>query len=124
MNTEGWWHVVVPKDINNDGNTDFILGNHGLNSFFKASVSKPVTMYVNDFDLNGDIEQIICAFNGTKSYPVALKDDLEKQIPSLATKYPKYDDFKEQTIEDIFQPEILSRSVMLKRVYWSPVNDK
>ncbi len=114
LNTEGWWHTIVPKDLNNDGNIDFILGNHGLNSFFKASVNKPVTMYVNDFDLNGDIEQIICSFNGDKSYPVTIKDDLEKQIPSLATKYAKYDDFKDQTIEDIFPPEILNRSVKLE----------
>jgi hypothetical protein len=114
MNTEGWWHTIIPRDLNNDGNIDFILGNHGLNSFFKASVNKPVTMYVNDFDLNGDIEQIICSFNGDISYPVPVKDDLEKQIPSLATKYAKYDDFKDQTIEDIFPPEILTRSVKLE----------
>jgi hypothetical protein len=48
MNTEGWWNVIKAKDLNNDGKTDFILGNHGLNSYFKASAEKPVTMYVND----------------------------------------------------------------------------
>ena len=87
--TEGWWHTVVAKDLNGDGNIDFVLGNHGLNSRFKASADKPVTMYVNDFDLNGSIEQIICSFNGDKSYPVAMKDDLVKQIPSLAGEISK-----------------------------------
>jgi len=113
LNTEGWWQVVVPADLNNDGNIDFIIGNHGLNSFFKASSGKPVTMYVNDFDLNGNIEQILCAFNGDKSYPVVIKDDLEKQISSMAKKYMKFDDFKDQVIEDIFQSEVLDRSVKL-----------
>ncbi len=89
------------------------LAIHGLNSFFKASADRPVTMYVNDFDLNGSIEQIICSFNGDKSYPVAMKDDLVKQIPSLATKYQKYEDYKDQTIEDIFSAEVLKRSVKL-----------
>jgi hypothetical protein len=70
-------------------------------------------MYVNDFDLNGSVEQIICYFQGDKSYPVAMKDDLVKQIPSLATKYQKYEDYKDQTIEDIFPPEVLQRSVIL-----------
>ncbi len=113
-NTEGWWHTITAKDVNGDGFVDFILGNQGLNTFFKASPDKPLSMYVNDFDLNGSIEQIICAYNGDKSYPVPMKDDLVKQLPSLATKYPKYADYKDQTIEQIFPPEILNRSVILK----------
>jgi hypothetical protein len=112
-NTEGWWHTITAKDIDGDGNVDFILGNHGLNSRFKASEKKPVTMYVNDFDLNGTIEQIICTYNGDKSYPVAMKDDLVMQIPSLGMKYKKFDDYKEATIEDIFSDEVLKRSVKL-----------
>ncbi|OFY69864.1 MAG: hypothetical protein A2Y71_16640 [Bacteroidetes bacterium RBG_13_42_15] len=113
LNTEGWWNVIKAKDLNNDGKTDFILGNHGLNSYFKASAEKPVTMYVNDFDLNGTVEQVICTYNGNKSYPVAIRDDLIKQIPSLATKYAKYSDYSDQTIEDVFPPEVLSKSIKL-----------
>jgi len=111
--TEGWWHRIIAKDLNGDGLTDFVLGNHGLNSRFKASVKRPVTMYVNDFDLNGSIEQIICNYNGNKYYPVAMKDDLVKQIPSLEKKYVKFDDYKDQTIGDIFPADVLERSVIL-----------
>jgi hypothetical protein len=113
-NTEGWWHTIIKKDLNNDGKIDFILGNHGLNSFFKASAEKPVTMFVNDFDLNGSIEQIICTHNGNGTYPLVMRDDLIKQIPSFETKYKTYDDYKDQTMEDIFPPEVLMRSVKLE----------
>jgi enediyne biosynthesis protein E4 len=113
-NTEGWWHTIIARDLNGDGFTDFILGNHGLNSFFKASPEKPVTMYVNDFDLNGDIEQIICTYKGKESYPVAMKDELVRQIPSLATKYKRYEDYKDQKISDIFPPEVLQKSIKLE----------
>jgi hypothetical protein len=113
-NTEGWWHSIIAKDLNGDGKIDFVLGNQGLNSFFRASVKKPVTMYVNDFDLNGSIEQIICTYNGDKSYPVAMKDDMVKQIPLLAEKYKKFDDYKDATIEDLFPPDILNRAIKLK----------
>ncbi|NSW93334.1 MAG: VCBS repeat-containing protein [Bacteroidales bacterium] len=113
LNTEGWWNTIETADLNGDGNIDFILGNHGLNSFFKASAVKPLTMYVNDFDLNGSVEQIICGFKGDKSYPLVMKDDLVKQIPSLKNKYQKYEDYKNQTIENIFPPEVLNRSLRL-----------
>ena len=101
------------KDLNGDGNMDFVLGNHGLNSYFKASVKQPVTMYVNDFDMNGSVEQIICTYNGDKSYPVVMKDDLVKQIPVLAGKYKKFEDYKDQTIQDIFSDEVLQRAIKL-----------
>jgi hypothetical protein len=112
--TEGWWHTVIAKDLNEDGKIDFVLGNNGLNSRFKASSDRPVTMYVSDFDLNGSIEQIICSYNGDTSYPVAMKDDLVNQIPSLQTKYPKFDDYKNATIDDLFPPEVLGKATVLK----------
>jgi enediyne biosynthesis protein E4 len=111
--TEGWWHVIVAKDLNGDGFMDFILGNHGLNSFFKALTDQPVRMYVNDFDLNGSVEQILCTYNHGVSYPLVMKDDLVKQIPPLGIKYKKFDDYKNQTMTDIFPADVLQRSVVL-----------
>lgn len=111
--TEGWWHTITAGDLNGDGHIDFALGNHGLNSRFKATSEKPVTMYVNDFDLNGDVEQVICVYNGDKSYPVVMKDDLIRQIPALDRKYRKFDDYKNQTMEDIFSADVLARSIRL-----------
>jgi enediyne biosynthesis protein E4 len=113
-NTEGWWHTIIAKDLNGDGKVDFVLGNQGLNTFFKASEKKPLTMYVNDFDLNGSIEQVICAYNGDKSYPIAMMDDLVKQIPSLSEKFKKFNDYKDVTIENMFPPDVIARSVLLK----------
>ncbi|MFZ5972711.1 MAG: VCBS repeat-containing protein [Bacteroidota bacterium] len=111
---EGWWRRIVASDIDKDGDMDFILANHGLNSKFKASLSKPVTMYVSDFDKNGTTEQIVCAYNGDTSYPVVLRHDLVMQIPSLKKKYLKYENFKDQTIADVFNKQELSESIQLK----------
>jgi enediyne biosynthesis protein E4 len=112
--TEGWWNCLAIGDFNGDGAIDFIAGNHGLNSRFKASPEKPVTMYVSDFDLNGTVEQVICTFEGDKLYPLALRHDLLRQIPSLEKKYPTYESFKDQQITDIFTPEQLENSIRLE----------
>lgn len=112
-NTEGWWHTIEAADLNGDGYVDFVLGNHGLNSFFKASKEKPVMMYVNDFDLNGTVEQIICTYKGEKAWPLVGKDEIVSQIPSLEAKYPKFADYMNQTMEDIFPAEVIKRSLLL-----------
>ncbi|HRG78055.1 MAG TPA: VCBS repeat-containing protein [Cyclobacteriaceae bacterium] len=100
--TNGWWNRIKATDLDKDGDIDFVVANHGFNSRFKASAERPVTMFVNDFDKNGSIEQIICSFNGGKSYPIVLRHDLLTQIPSLKKKYLKYENYSDQTINDIF----------------------
>ncbi len=111
--TNGWWNRIEGADLDGDGDIDFVVGNHGLNSRFKATVDRPVCMYINDFDQNGSVEQIICSYNGDKSYPLVLRHDLVKQIPSLKKKYLKYETYKDQTISDIFTPEQLKNALKL-----------
>lgn len=111
-NTSGWWNRIASSDIDNDGDIDFIVGNHGLNSRFKASVEAPISCYVNDFDNNGSIEQIVCNYNEGKSYPLVLRHDLIKQLPHLKKKYVYYTNYKGQAIEDIFTSEELKNSIV------------
>jgi hypothetical protein len=113
LKTAGWWNRLQATDLDGDGDIDLIAGNHGLNSKFKASDEKPVSMYINDFDMNGDVEQIICQYDGDKSYPISLKHDLTKQIPGLLKKYPKYEMYKDQQITDIFSPSQMKDAIHL-----------
>jgi hypothetical protein len=110
--SNGFWNCIEIADVNGDGNPDIIAGNLGLNTRFKASSDKPVSMYVNDFDQNGTVEQIITVFNTERAYPLALRHDLVRQMPGLKKKYLKFENYREQTIEDIFTPEQLSRAVV------------
>lgn len=111
-NTSGWWNRIASSDIDNDGDIDFIVGNHGLNSRFKASVDEPISCYINDFDNNGSIEQIISIYNEGKSYPLVLRHDLIKQLPHLKKKYVNYSQYKGQTINDFFNEKELESSIV------------
>ncbi len=108
--TNGWWNAIHASDLDNDGDIDFVLGNHGLNSRFTATQEKPVRLYLNDFDQNGSAESIITCYFGDESYPMALKHDLTMQLPALRKKYIKYESYQDQKIEDMFAPEILANS--------------
>jgi hypothetical protein len=111
--SNGWWNVLEIEDLNGDGRLDLILGNHGLNSRFKATEEKPLHMLVKDFDRNGTIEQIICQYEGDKLFPLSLRHDLSMQIPSIKKKYLKYDSYKDQEITDIFGPKGLNGALDL-----------
>jgi len=111
--TNGWWNKIEIADVNSDGYPDIIAGNHGLNSRFKCSQNKPVSMYVSDFDNNGSIEQIVTCYNKDSAYPMVLRHDLVSVLPSLKKKYLKYESYKEQTVEDIFSQEQLKKATRL-----------
>ena len=73
-------------------------------------------MHVKDFDKNGFVEQIVSAYKGDTSYPIALRDDLIKTLPFLKTRFLNYKDYANQTITDIFSPDELE-GALLKQAY-------
>ncbi|MCG8308901.1 MAG: VCBS repeat-containing protein [Cytophagales bacterium] len=112
--SSGWWNTIESEDLDGDGDPDYVIGNHGLNSRFRASKHKPVTCYVNDFDQNGIVEQIICTYKGDKSYPMMLRHDFVMQMPTFKSRFAKYASFKGLTITDIFSESQIGNSIKLE----------
>jgi hypothetical protein len=112
-NSEGWWSSLDAKDYDGDGDIDFIFGNLGLNSKLKASVDKPIKLFVGDFDKNESVEQVLTHFIGDKEYPFYTRDEMTKQMPYLKKKFLSYHKYAEATLQDIFSKEQLDGSKQL-----------
>ncbi len=110
----GLWQAIVPFDIDGDGDTDYVLGNWGQNSKFKASTKYPMKMYYNDFDNNGSTETIVTIEKEGKYYTLEGLNDLSGQISSLRNEFSKYEDFAGKTVEEIFGRKILKASSLLE----------
>ena len=112
--SEGWWNSIEQGDFDHDGDMDYIIGNFGRNSQLRTSISEPVTLYTKDFDNNGSLDPILCAFNMGEEFPVFSKDDMVGQLSGLKGKYLNYSDYASAKITDVFSAEELKESMVLK----------
>ncbi|MBK5269736.1 MAG: VCBS repeat-containing protein [Bacteroidia bacterium] len=143
--TTGLWTTLHVADINNDGFADILAGNLGTNSKLHATEKYPLELYVDDFDNNGSLDQVMAIESEGKYYTFFGKEELDNQMPSIMRKkYLEYTSFSGQTIEDVFgkklnqvkkySAEILSSMLMINnkkngftinplptKVQWSPV---
>ncbi len=99
---KGWWFTVGETDINNDGLKDYLVGNVGLNTKFKASTKKPFKVFANDFDNNGTTDIVLSNPYKDKYVPVRGRECSSQQMPFIAEKFPTYDAFANASMEDIY----------------------
>jgi enediyne biosynthesis protein E4 len=110
----GWWQFARSVDVDNDGDLDIIAGNFGLNSRLKATAELPVRLYINDFDGNGRVEQVMSYYVGGKEIPFASKILLEKSLPGLKKQFLFAEDFARADMKQLFGQKKLEQSVVLK----------
>ncbi|HRP57475.1 VCBS repeat-containing protein [Agriterribacter sp.] len=111
LHTVGWWNSIQAADFDQDGRTDYILGNLGLNSRFRTSEKDPLRMYTYDHDVPGGTTDAIISYslNGV-SYPVHPRDDVMQRMPFLKKEFPLYKDYANAKMEDLFPPAALSKT--------------
>ena len=114
----GWWNTIESVDIDKDGDLDFVLGNQGENIHYKPSQEQAIRMFINDFDANGSIEQIVCIAQENGDYPIHQKREITAQLVSLKKQNLKASDYARRNIQDLFGPDLL-RSAIVKEVRYS-----
>ncbi|SFU29079.1 Repeat domain-containing protein [Pustulibacterium marinum] len=115
QNLNGLWQAIIPFDIDDDGDEDFILGNWGNNSKFKASANHPMRMYYADFDNNKYTETIVACEKDGEYYTLMGLDELSGQMVSLTRKkFTNYKDFAGKPIDQIFDEATLSKAKILE----------
>jgi hypothetical protein len=103
----GLWERIIAFDIDKDGDMDYLLGNWGLNTKFKASEEAPMKMYYSDFDKNGSTETILTLEKNGHSYPIEGLKGLAEQLVSLRKKFTTYRDFAGKPIEEVLDADQL-----------------
>ncbi len=110
-NSSGWWFSVEKGDFDNDGDTDFIAGNLGLNYKYKTTVDKPFDVYYKDFDNNGSNDIVLGYYNYGKHYPLRGFSCSAQQVPNLKKKIEKYDLFASLEINEVYGKDKLQEAL-------------
>ena len=111
----GLYQAILPFDIDKDGDLDYLVGNWGNNSKFRASTVFPMKMFYDDFDKNDDFETIV-AIEKNKKYHITLGlDELAEQFSGLIKKkFTSYKSFAGKTLEEIFDQKILAKAALFE----------
>ncbi|WP_411032119.1 VCBS repeat-containing protein [Spongiimicrobium sp. 3-5] len=112
--TSGWWNNIVSGDFDNDGDTDYILGNLGLNSRYHASSEEPLCIYANDYDKNGQIDPVMCYYIDGENYVAHSRNDLIDQINAMRARFRTYSDYAKATFEESFLKQELEDAYVVK----------
>ena len=120
--SNGWWNVLTEADFDNDGDSDIMAGNSGINNQYKVSTIYPLTLVYKDFDKNNQIDPFLCYFIDGVSYPYASRDEALGQVGFLRSRFLDYNSYATATIHDIFSEEELNdaqtlRADILESVY-------
>jgi hypothetical protein len=111
-NLTGLWNVIEAYDIDNDGDEDFIIGNQGTNVPYKTTSENPTKLWVNDFDSNGSIEQIITQNVNGKDFPIHMKIEIATQLVTLKKENLKASDYAKKSMDMLFDINVLNNSIV------------
>ncbi len=115
----GWWNSLAAGDFDGDGDTDYLVGNVGLNTRYRASQEEPLRAYSKDFDGNGSVDPVLVAYgqaeDGTQAaFPTHSRGDFMSQLIQIRRQFPTYESYGRATIDDVFSAQDLEDALVLE----------
>ena len=106
----GWWNRIEKADLDGDGDDDFVVGNLGQNTQFRATEAEPATMVYEDFDQNGIVDCFMSYYIQGKSYPAYTRDEVGDQVTSLRRTFTTYAAYSTATIDQFFDQSVVQQA--------------
>jgi hypothetical protein len=109
----GWWRSIATADFNGDGRPDYVVGNVGLNTQYRADPEHPALLFSGDFDGHGSSEIVEAYYENGQLYPWRSRTDLGAAIPSVFRRYRWNNDYARATLPEILGADRLAAATRL-----------
>jgi hypothetical protein len=109
----GWWNGIAARDLDNDGDIDYVVTNYGLNTKYQASDKKPELLFYGHFDDTGSARLLEAKFEADKCFPRRGLSCSSHAMPFVRDKVKTFHNFGISTLEEIYTEENLTRSLQL-----------
>jgi len=104
----GWWTSLAGADFNGDGRMDYVVGNVGLNTQYRADPEHPALLFSGDFKGDGSTQLIEGYYEGDNLYPWRTRRDMTAVFPTFKKRFPWADNYAPLTLGQIFGEEKLA----------------
>ncbi|GAB3925063.1 VCBS repeat-containing protein [Larkinella terrae] len=115
--SEGWWNTLAQGDFDNDGDLDYIAGNEGLNTLYRASEQEPIRIIAKDFNKDGTFDPLMGYFIKGVRYPAIPRDALNQQVIQFRRKYQRYADYAKVTFDELLSKDDLDGAYQAEATY-------
>lgn len=115
--SSGWWNSIVGGDFDDDGDIDYVAGNLGLNSIYKATTDEPVSIVAKDFDNNGSFDAIMCRYIQGVEYPAHPRDALIGQLSYIKGVAQRYSQYGTMELTDLIPEDRLKDALVLRSTF-------
>ena len=102
----GQWNSITGADFDQDGDIDYLAGNTGLNTRYRASATEPVRIYGKDFDGNGKIDPILTYYLQGTEQVATIREVMNDQMPTFSRKrFTSFETYARKSFADMFTDE-------------------
>ena len=107
---QGWFNSISGGDMDNDGDTDYLVGNFGLNTKYQATTTKPEIMYYGDFEGNGQKRIIEAKYENGIFFPHRGLGCSSDAMPMVKQNLPTYHQFAITSLQGIYTEDLLNNA--------------
>jgi len=98
----GWWNGIAGRDLDGDGNIDYVVTNFGRNTKYHPDPAHPALIFYGDMDGTGKSQIIEAEYEGDKIVPIRGRSCSSLAMPFIKEKFTTYKAFASATLPEIY----------------------